>query len=264
MGSWWPGWSRLELCSYVRGGRQSWQQLSSHAVASAPESWCASQRMSVFLLTGIFNKLAFISSFPQCLKLLLFASNHGAGKLNRPHWFDYPFFICWHISASWSKSPVNLLLVSCHCWSAEVILQKSTSWMVIKSMDIVRLFLSHTQVFPSLLHAPSHFCIHSSQAVFSVLPSHNPQKSTLGWGHRLKNQMKSFSILGPHCSHIHIDGRADGASDPFMKVIKCPENPKKLCADPSQSTSKVKYEMQNCRALLPRMSVKELVCKTLS
>lgn len=56
--------------------------------------------MSVFTGDWDFQQIGFYFFFSSVLKLLLFASNHGAEKLNRAHWFDYPFFMCQRVSSS--------------------------------------------------------------------------------------------------------------------------------------------------------------------
>lgn len=221
MGSWWPGWRRSELCSYERGAGRAHADSSCPAMlmASAPESTQGHHRgCQYFRVTGIFNKLAFISSFPQCLKLLLFASNHGAGKLNRPHWFDYPFFTCWQVSASKPMFPnaVDLNPQWICCWFPAPAGQLKSffrsplrEWLLNQWLVWGCLWVTLRPFPPSCVHHPTSAFTTLSQCSQPCPPTTPEVHSCLRM--LFENQMKSFSIVGPHCSHINIDDRADGA-----------------------------------------------------
>lgn len=182
--------------------------------ASAPERWCASWRRTVFSCDLDFQKIGFYS-IPQCLNMMLFAWNHGVGKLNRSHRIDCSFFMWWHVSTSKPlfNNPVHLNLqwisycfsTMLFCWSH---FAEAHFLMIIKTMNIVKLFIIYTQAFPSLMHALLHL-----QLSVSVLKLYLPQPTEVHTCMMMlfEKQMKSFSRVVPHCSHINIDGRESDA-----------------------------------------------------
>jgi len=223
--------------------------------------------MSVFSYDWDFQQIGFYC-IPQCKNLMLFASNHGVGKLNRSHMIDYPFFMCWHVSNSQPmfNNPVHLNLqwisycfsTMLFCWShfAEV-----HFLMIIKTMNVVKLFMIYTQAFPSLIHVHLHL-----QLLASVLNLSLPQPTDVHTCMRMlsEKQMKSFSIVVPHCSNINKYSRPFDEFSSVHKLVNCQENPIQLWVHSSHSPRILKYEMQTFRALLQRLSMKEAACKTLS
>lgn len=198
---------------------------------------------------------------------MLFAWNHGVGKLNRSHRI-YPNFMCWHVSTSkpMFNNPVHLNLqwIS-YCFSTMLLcwghFAEVHFLMIIKTMNVVKLFMIYTLAFPSLKHVLLHL-----QLSASVLNLSLPQPTEVHTCMRMlsEKQMKSFSIVVPHCSNINKYSRPFDEFSSVHKLVNCQENPKQLWVHSSQSPRILKYEMQTFRALLQRLPMKEVACKTLS
>lgn len=142
----------------------------------------------------------------------------GPRILTGPHWFDYLFFVCQHVSTSkpMFPNPVDLNLQWICCWFSATDHQLKSFCRSPLSKGLLNQWIlwicygSHTGLFLPHMRL-SHFCIHCPRPMFSTSSSHNPQKSTLVWGCCSKSQMKNFSIVGPHWGYINIGSRADGA-----------------------------------------------------
>jgi len=160
---------------------------------------------------------------------MLFAWNHGGGKLNRSHRIEYPFFMCWHVSTSKPifNNPVHLNLqwisycfsTMLFCWShfAEV-----HFLMIIKTMNVVKFFMIYTLAFPSLKHVLLHLQLSASVLNLSI-----PQPTDVDTCMRMlsEKQMKSFSIVVPHCSNINIDSRPFDEFSSVHKLVNCKKIP---------------------------------------
>lgn len=106
--------------------------------------------------------------------------------------------------------------------------------------------------FPPACMHPSHFSSHGSEAVFSpVSPQNWHLCKDAVWEIRWRTEHRWPSLW------LHWQTAQQMAHSAVSKDC-CPENPKQLCYAVcwSQLDYKIKYEMQNCRILLPRTPVR--------
>lgn len=121
-----------------------------------------------FPVNGIFNKAAFILLFLSAKNCCNLPLTMGPKKLNRLHWFDYPFFMCQHVSTSTPMfpNPVDLNLQWICCWFSATVCQLKSFCRSPLSKELLNQWISkiclrvmHRPLSPLCMH-PSRFCIH--------------------------------------------------------------------------------------------------------
>lgn len=155
--------------------------------------------------------------------------------------------MCWHVSTSKPvfNNPVHLNLQWInYCFSTKLFFWSHFAevhfLMIIKAVNIVKLFMSYTVSFPSLIHVLLHLQLSASVVNLSL-----PQPTEVHTCMMMlsEKQMKSFSRVVPQCSNLNIDSRPCDEFSFVHKLVNCQENPKQLWVDSSQSPKKLKYEM---------------------